>query len=188
MRRRLGIAASLIRTPELLFLDEPTTGLDPRSRGQVWQIMRDLVAAGTTILLTTQYLEEADQLADRIAVVDHGSIIAEGTSPELKTSVGSGVLKVRLADPERREAARALLAERLAEPVQLDADPRALSARLRDPDQAATALAALAVARISVSDFSLGQPSLEEVFFALTRRGSETRGEGSTDRLPMPSS
>src|SRR5690606_26381275 len=98
MRRRLDIAASLIVTPDLIFLDEPTTGLDPRSRNQVWEIVRALVADGTTVLLTTQYLEEADQLAHRIAVIDHGRVIAEGTSKELKTSVGTGVMHIQLAD------------------------------------------------------------------------------------------
>src|ERR687898_186106 len=99
MRRRLDIAASLVVTPELMFLDEPTTGLDPRSRNQVWEIIRALVTDGTTVLLTTQYLEEADQLADRIAVIDHGRVIAEGTSGELKASLGSGAVRVRVADP-----------------------------------------------------------------------------------------
>ena len=107
MRRRLDIAASIVVTPDLLFLDEPTTGLDPRSRNQVWDIVRVLVATGTTVLLTTQYLEEADQLADRIAIIDHGRIIAEGTSAELKASVGSGALRVRVSDPDRRAAAAA---------------------------------------------------------------------------------
>lgn len=109
MRRRLDIAASMLRTPDLLFIDEPTTGLDPRSRGQVWEIIRMLVAGGTTVLLTTQYLEEADQLADRTAVIDHGRVIAEGTSAELKASVGRSVLHVRVADAAQREAAWSLL-------------------------------------------------------------------------------
>jgi ABC-2 type transport system ATP-binding protein len=107
MRRRLDIAASIVVTPELMFLDEPTTGLDPRSRNQVWTIIRALVAEGTTILLCTQYLEEADQLADRIALIDNGRVIAEGTPAQLKASVGSGSLHVRLLDPEHRPAARA---------------------------------------------------------------------------------
>ena len=99
MRRRLDVAASIVVTPELMFLDEPTTGLDPRSRNQVWDIVRALAAAGTTILLCTQYLEEADRLADGIAVIDHGRVIAEGTPGQLKASVGSGSLHVRLLDP-----------------------------------------------------------------------------------------
>ncbi len=174
MRRRLDIAASIIRTPDLLFLDEPTTGLDPRSRGQVWQFIRALVAAGTTVLLTTQYLEEADQLADRIAVIDQGRVIAEGTSAELKASIGSGVLHVRLAEAAARDTARQVLAAALGAPVTLDADPLGLSAQLADPGRAAAGVAALAAAGIALSDFSLGQPSLDEVFFALTGHGTET--------------
>ena len=169
MRRRLDIAASLIRTPSLLFLDEPTTGLDPRSRSEVWEIVRGLAAAGTTVLLTTQYMEEADQLADRIAVIDHGRVIAEGTSAELKRACGAGVLHIRLADPAQREAALVLLRARLeGSPVHAEADPRALAAQLSELERAVAALTALAAAGIQVSDFSLGQPSLDEVFFALT--------------------
>ncbi len=172
-RRRLDIAASLLTTPDLLFLDEPTTGLDPRSRGEVWEIIRLLVAEGTTVLLTTQYLEEADQLADRIAVIDHGRVIAEGTSPELKASVGTGVLRVRLADAADRRAARGVLAGEVGDAVHEEADPRALMAHVTDPDRAARAVAALTAAGLPVSDFSLGQPSLDEVFFALTGRPAE---------------
>ena len=109
MRRRLDIAASIVVTPELMFLDEPTTGLDPRSRNQVWEIIRALVAEGTTILLCTQYLDEADQLAEGIAVIDHGRVIAEGTPGQLKASVGSGALHVRLLDPEQRPEAERVL-------------------------------------------------------------------------------
>ena len=123
-------------TPELLFLDEPTTGLDPRSRNQVWDIIRMLVRNGTTVLLTTQYLEEADQLADRIAVIDHGRVIAEGPSAELKASVGSGVLHVRLAEAGDGERAAAILAARYGDGVQRDGDPRRLSVQLADPGAA----------------------------------------------------
>ena len=126
------------------------------------------LADGVTIFLTTQYLEEADQLADRIAVIDHGRVIAEGTSAELKASVGTGVLHVRLADPAQREAARLLLAEWFGEGVHADAEARALTVQLADPNRAAPALAALSSAGIAVTDFSLGQPSLDEVFLALT--------------------
>ncbi len=110
MRRRLDIGASLIVTPDLLFLDEPTTGMDPRSRSQVWDLVRQIAAVGTTVLLTTQYLEEADRLAGQIAVIDHGRIVAEGTSAQLKARVGSGTLYVRLTDGQQRPRARAVLA------------------------------------------------------------------------------
>ncbi|HEX2024338.1 MAG TPA: ATP-binding cassette domain-containing protein, partial [Acidimicrobiales bacterium] len=113
MRRRLDVAASLVVTPELMFLDEPTTGLDPRSRNQVWDIIRALAGGGTTVLLCTQYLDEADQLAEGIAVIDHGKVIAEGTPAQLKASVGSGALHVRLLDPEERPTAERVLARAL---------------------------------------------------------------------------
>ena len=128
MRRRLDIAASLVVTPELMFLDEPTTGLDPRSRNQVWAIIRALAGAGTTVLLCTQYLDEADQLADGIAVIDQGRVIAEGTPAQLKASVGSGTLHVRLLDPEQRPSAEPIVARALGCEVHLEADPAALSA------------------------------------------------------------
>lgn len=181
MRRRLDIAASIIRTPDLLFLDEPTTGLDPRSRGDVWQIIRTLVAGGTTVLLTTQYLEETDQLADRIAVIDQGKIIAEGTSSELKASVGRGALHIRLVDSSLRDGACRFLSEFLGDQVHFDGDPRALTVQLSRPDRAPAALAALADAGFAASDFSLGQPSLDEVFFALTgHAAADAEGAGST--------
>ncbi|MGY1590719.1 ATP-binding cassette domain-containing protein [Geodermatophilus sp. SYSU D00708] len=167
MRRRLDIAASLVVTPRLVFLDEPTTGLDPRSRNQVWEIARALVAEGTTILLCTQYLEEADQLADGIVVIDRGRVIAEGTPGQLKASVGTGSLHVRLLDPERRADAAGVL-ERTVGVVVPEADPAALSAACADAEKAALGLAELARAGVGLADFSLGQPSLDEVFLALT--------------------
>ncbi|QQK76052.1 ATP-binding cassette domain-containing protein [Salicibibacter cibarius] len=170
MRRRIDIAASIVVSPELLFLDEPTTGLDPRSRHQVWDIIRVLVNTGTTVLLTTQYLDEADQLADRIAVIDEGKIIAEGTSSELKASVGSGTLQVRLLDPETRPEAEQLLADKLDTVIQLSSDPAVLSARISDNMLATHALGELGRANIAVKDFSLGQPSLDEVFLSVTGR------------------
>ena len=176
MRRRLDIAASIVVTPDLIFLDEPTTGLDPRSRNQVWEIVRTMVAAGTTVLLTTQYLDEADQLADRIAVIDHGRVIAEGTASQLKASVGSGALHVRLLDPTQRPAAEDVLARVLDAPVRRDADPSALSTRAADPVRVAEALAALTNQGIEVASFGLGQPSLDEVFLALTGRPAEPDG------------
>ena len=142
MRRRLDIAASIVVTPELMFLDEPTTGLDPRSRNQVWDIIRALVQEGTTILLCTQYLDEADQLAEGIAVIDHGKVIAEGTPGQLKASVGSGSLQVRLLDPRQRPEAERVLAGELGA-AHLEADPSALSSPCADADRAARAVAEL---------------------------------------------
>jgi daunorubicin/doxorubicin transport system ATP-binding protein len=175
MRRRLDIAASLIVTPDLLFLDEPTTGLDSRSRNQVWDVIRTLVREGTTVLLTTQYLDEADQLADRIAVIDHGKVIVEGTSGQLKSSVGAGTVHLRLLDPEQRPDAGRVLAQALGVPVHLDTDPVSLSARIaaasgaqQRAETVAHALAELAHAGVAITDFTLGQPSLDEVFLALT--------------------
>ncbi|MFC0533200.1 ATP-binding cassette domain-containing protein [Phytohabitans kaempferiae] len=180
MRRRIDIAASILNTPKLLFLDEPTTGLDPRSRNQVWDIVRAVVSHGTTVLLTTQYLDEADRLASRIAVIDMGRVIAEGTPGELKSSVGAGAVHVRLRDPEQRTEAEWLLTRTLGGQVVREPDPVALTARVsadgdgssdrRTAEQAAAALTALAEAGITVDDFSLGQPSLDEVFLALTDR------------------
>jgi ABC-2 type transport system ATP-binding protein len=172
MRRRLDIAASIVVTPELMFLDEPTTGLDPRSRNQVWAIVRALLAEGTTILLCTQYLDEADQLADRIAVIDHGKVIAEGTPGQLKASVGSGSLHVRLLDPEQRAEAERVLEARLGA-SHLEPDAAALSVSCGDAAQAAEAVAELARAGIGVADFSLGRPTLDEVFLALTGHPAE---------------
>ncbi len=175
MRRRIDIAASILNTPDLLFLDEPTTGLDPRSRNQVWDIVRAVVAQGTTVLLTTQYLDEADHLASRIAVIDHGRVIAEGTKGELKASVGSGAVHLRLRDAAQRPEAERVLAAALGAEVLLDADPVALTARVNGhgtdqgaAEQAARALAELARTGITVDNFALGQPSLDEVFLALT--------------------
>jgi ABC-2 type transport system ATP-binding protein len=173
MQRRLDIAASIVITPDLMFLDEPTAGLDPRSRHQVWEIARALVAGGTTVLLTTQYLDEADQLADRIAVVDHGRVIAEGTSGELKASVGSGALHVRLRDPEDRSRAERVLSQALGVPMHLDSDPAALSARVSDPERVAHALAELSRSGVALTNFSVGQPSLDEVFLTLTGRPTQ---------------
>ncbi len=173
MRRRLDIAASIVVTPELMFLDEPTTGLDPRSRNQVWAIVRALVAQGTTVLLCTQYLDEADQLADRIAVIDHGRVIAEGTPGELKASVGQSTLHVRLVEAGQRDEAERLLARGLDAPVQLEGDPVALSVPVDGAENATEALAELGRAGVSVAGFSLGQPSLDEVFLALTGKPTE---------------
>ena len=180
MRRRLDIAASIVVTPELMFLDEPTTGLDPRSRNQVWDIVRALVAQGTTVLLCTQYLDEADQLASRIAVIDHGKVIAEGTPAQLKASVGSGALHIRLLEPAQREEAVEVL-ERVCfgAPVHREPDPAALSVPVADGARATEAIAELAAAGIALADFSLGQPSLDEVFLALTGHTAEEKEEAA---------
>ena len=168
MRRRLDLAASIVVTPELMFLDEPTTGLDPRSRNQVWDIIRTLAGLGTTVLLCTQYLDEADQLADRIAVIDRGRVIAEGTPTTLKASVGGGALRVRLLDPLQRDEAARLLGRALDAEPHLEADPAALTVRIDDPERAAEAVAELSSANLGLAGFSLAQPSLDEVFLALT--------------------
>jgi len=177
MRRRIDIAGSIVVRPELMFLDEPTTGLDPRSRNQVWDIVRALVSVGTTVLLTTQYLDEADQLADRIAVIDRGTVIAEGTSGQLKASVGSGAVHVRVADPAQREEASRLLATRLSAETTLGSDPYSLTMRVTEPTAVPAALAALHDGGIVVTEFSLGQPSLDEVFLALTGEHVSTEAE-----------
>ena len=176
MRRRLDIAASIVVTPEVMFLDEPTTGLDPRSRNQVWDIIRALSHGGTTILLCTQYLDEADQLAEGIAVIDHGKVIAEGTPSQLKASVGSGRLHVRLLDPEQRPEAERLLAAELGV-AHVEPDPAALTAPCADADRAAEAVAELSRRGVRIADFSLGQPSLDEVFLALTGHTAEESEE-----------
>ena len=187
MRRRLDIAASLVVTPQLMFLDEPTTGLDPRSRNQVWEIVRALVAEGTTVLLCTQYLEEADQLADGIAVIDHGRVIAEGTPSQLKASVGSGALRVTVLEPAQRPQAAQLL-DRLLGAVTLHSDAVSLSAACSDPDVAVTAIGELAAAGVRITDFSLERPSLDEVFLALTGRPAEPAAGDDRPAVPQEAS
>ncbi|HSK19514.1 MAG TPA: ATP-binding cassette domain-containing protein [Longimicrobiales bacterium] len=177
MRRRLDIAASLMRTPELIFLDEPTTGLDPRSRNQVWDMVRAIAADGTTVLLTTQYLDEADRLADRLAVIDHGRLIAEGTSRELKSSVGGRTLHIRVTSPEHIAQAGALMKQVLGPEVHNGTGPDSLTAIVAGEAQVADALRALAEAGVGLAEFSMGQPSLDEVFFALTGHAAEVPAE-----------
>jgi ABC-2 type transport system ATP-binding protein len=174
-RRRLDIAASFIVTPDLLFLDEPTTGLDPYSRNGIWDLVRATVDKGTTVVLTTQYLEEADQLADHIAVIDHGTVIANGTRGQLKASAGSGSLHLRLLDPAQRQRAEDLLADTLGVATTPDSDPASLSCRIPQQEDALVtgqrlshALGHLTAEGIAVTDFAFGQPSLDEVFLTLT--------------------
>ena len=194
MRRRLDLASSLLTRPRVLFLDEPTTGLDPRSRNEIWSIVRELVRDGTTLLLTTQYLEEADQLADQIAVIDHGRVIAQGTGSELKDRVGGQFLEVELVSSAERERARAALAgvgcmepepgERLAQ-LTLPA-PRDGLEMIED------AASALRKAGIAVSDLGLRRPTLDDVFLQLT--GAPPSENGATaevatgDGRPKPAS
>jgi ABC-2 type transport system ATP-binding protein len=171
MRRRLDIAASLIVTPGVLFLDEPTTGLYPVARKSVWSMIRQLAGSGVTILLTTQYMDEADQLAARIAVIDHGKKIAEGTPRELKVATGSGFLHVAVADPARLDEAARLLESHLGSSVQRSVEGAQLAVVAKTPHDANAALGAVIDAGIELSDFSMGSPSLDEVFFALTGKG-----------------
>lgn len=180
MRRRIDVAASLVTVPEVLFLDEPTTGLDPRSRNQVWELVRRIAAEGTTVLLTTQYLDEADRLAERMAVVDHGRVIAEGTSRELKASVGSNALHVRLANAEQRALAQEIVTRVLGDGVLPASEPTEVAARLTSPAQAAAVLSALTESRIDVQQFTVGNPSLDEVFLALTGKPAEDAAEAKS--------
>jgi ABC-2 type transport system ATP-binding protein len=166
MRRRLDLAASLITEPEVLFLDEPTTGLDPRGRAEVWASVRSLVGAGTTVLLTTQYLEEADQLADRISVVDAGRVIAEGTADELKAKTGGDRIDVVLRDTDRL----ALVASMLPSEATVDPDRRLVSAPVSDRMAALTeTVRALEAAGVEAEDLSIRRPTLDEVFLHLTK-------------------
>jgi ABC-2 type transport system ATP-binding protein len=175
MRRRLDIAASLVVTPDVLFLDEPTTGLDPKARQSVWRMIRGLAGSGVTVLLTTQYMDEADQLAARIVVIDRGKKIAEGTSRELKAATGSGFLHVAIVDPARLDEAARLLEQTLGHTIKTTVEGAQLSTMAGSASAANEAVAALISAGIELSDFSMGQPSLDEVFFALT--GQITEGE-----------
>ncbi|MEU6348277.1 ATP-binding cassette domain-containing protein [Streptomyces sp. NPDC047072] len=168
MRRRLDLAASLVCDPEVLFLDEPTTGLDPRGRSEVWAAVRSLVGGGMTVLLTTQYLEEADQLADRISVVDRGRVVADGTADELKARTGGDRIDVVLRDAGQLGAALALLPLDAAT-VSVDPDRRLLSAPVTDRMAAlAGVVRALEAAGIEAEDVALRRPTLDEVFLHLT--------------------
>ena len=179
MRRRLDLAASLITRPPLIFLDEPTTGLDPRTRGQMWDTIRSLVADGCTVLLTTQYLDEADQLADRIAVIDRGRTVAEGTPDELKSSVGTSTLQLRLTDQHRIAEAADVVRRLLGEEPLLTPESGGLNVALVDADRAADVLIALRQAEVSIASVSVAKPTLDEVFLALTGHGTDTSKEAS---------
>ncbi|MFI9605230.1 ATP-binding cassette domain-containing protein [Streptomyces sp. NPDC004069] len=175
MRRRLDLAASLITDPEVLFLDEPTTGLDPRGRAEVWTSVRSLVDGGTTVLLTTQYLEEADQLAGRVSVVDRGRVVADGTPDELKSRLGGDRIDVVLRDAGRLDAVAALLPGGSAD-VSVDVDRRLLSAPVTDRMTAlAGVVRALEEAGIEAEDIAVRRPTLDEVFLYLTARDDRTK-------------
>ena len=172
MRRRLDLAASLVAAPPVLFLDEPTTGLDPRSRNELWDVLRDLVREGTSLLLTTQYLDEADQLADRVIVIDHGKVIAEGTPLQLKDSSGAASLVITVSRPDDVDEAARVVAGRI-EQFHVDRDGRRITA----PSEGVAALAGMATAfteaGIELDDIGLQRPSLDDVFLSLTGRTTE---------------
>jgi len=170
MRRRLDLAASLIDTPPLLFLDEPTTGLDPRTRAQMWETIRKLVAQGSTVLLTTQYLDEADQLADRIAVIDHGRVIADGTADELKQSIGTSTLTLTPVDHAHAAAVAELAETVLGEPATLSAEAGRVTTPLHRQDLVPDLLIALRDRDITVDEIAVSKPSLDEVFLTITGR------------------
>jgi ABC-2 type transport system ATP-binding protein len=185
MRRRLDLAAGLVTRPPVLFLDEPTTGLDPTSRARMWRVIRDLVADGATLLLTTQYLDEADELADRIVVIDHGRAIAEGSAAELKAQTGGARLEVTLS--EHDEGAVTALEPFATGTVHVSHDGR----RLRAPVQGGSGLAttvvrALDAAGIGVDDVQVHQPSLDDVFFALTGHEAEPETAPTDEREAVP--
>lgn len=173
MRRRLDLAASLIARPPLIFLDEPTTGLDPRTRAQMWDTIRDLVSTGSTVLLTTQYLDEADQLADRIAVIDRGRVVAEGTPDELKASVGESSLQLRLDDPSDATEARMAIARVLGVDAVVSPEGSRLTAPMREPESVTDLLLALRESGIRLTELSVQKPTLDEVFLTLTGHGVE---------------
>lgn len=184
MRRRLDLAASLIARPPLIFLDEPTTGLDPRTRAQMWDTIRTLVADGSTVLLTTQYLDEADQLADRIAVIDTGKVVAEGTSDELKASVGTSSLQLRPADAADLDDVRAAVERVLRVPATVSPEATRLTAPMQNPDLVTDLLVTLREAGIRLAELSVQKPTLDEVFLTLTGHGvdsADTLGEAELE-------
>jgi len=178
MRRRLDLAASLIAQPPLIFLDEPTTGLDPRTRAQMWETIRRLVKSGSTILLTTQYLDEADQLADRIAVIDHGRVVAEGTPNELKASVGTASLQLKITDEKQLKIAMETVENTLKTKAQ-QPEPMLITAPMADANRITDVLVALKNEKIHLSEVSVQKPTLDEVFLALT--GNVTATKEKTD-------
>ncbi|MGO4106955.1 ATP-binding cassette domain-containing protein [Paenibacillus sp. YAF4_2] len=182
MRRRLDLAASLIAQPPLIFLDEPTTGLDPRTRSQMWDTIRRLVNTGSTVLLTTQYLEEADQLADRIAVIDRGKVVAEGTGDELKQSVGTSSLHLRVENQSDIENARQTVEQVLKVPATLTSEAAKITAPMANADLITDLLIALREKGITLSEVSVQKPTLDEVFLTITGHGVEDEKTKDTNR------
>jgi oleandomycin transport system ATP-binding protein len=180
MRRRLDLAASLVGRPRFLYLDEPTTGLDPRSRLELWGMIRGLVAEGTTVLLTTQYLEEADRLADEIVVIDRGRVIAAGTPAQLKTRVGGHVLQARPDEVADLSATQTILAG-LADGEEPYTDGQLVSVRIHDRSALGRAVRLLEEAGIAIDDLSLRRPSLDEVFLAITGHLAEDDPDANVD-------
>jgi ABC-2 type transport system ATP-binding protein len=183
MRRRLDLAASLIAQPPLIFLDEPTTGLDPRTRAQMWGTIRRLVATGSTVLLTTQYLDEADQLADRIAVIDRGRVVAEGTADELKGSIGESSLELRLADPRDVDDVRVAIQRVLGVTPVISPEAGRITAPMNNPDRVTELLVTLRDEGIHLAELSVAKPTLDEVFLALTGHGVDdeaSAGDGAS--------
>ena len=183
MRRRLDLAATLVGRPRVVFLDEPSAGLDPRSRAELWDVVRELRAEGTTILLTTQYLDEADQLAGRIAVIDEGRIVAEGTTEELKDRVGRERLVVRVADADQTERARAALAGVTNDGLPELIDGVELSLPMTDAETPAGAVRSLDRAGIGIAGLEVFRPTLDDVFLALTGRHVEERQEDESQEV-----
>ncbi|WP_127586951.1 ATP-binding cassette domain-containing protein [Paenibacillus koleovorans] len=173
MRRRLDLAASLIAQPPLIFLDEPTTGLDPRTRSQMWETIRRLVKTGSTVLLTTQYLDEADQLADRIAVIDRGHVVAEGTVDELKASVGTSSLQLRVRRASDIEEARRIVERVLNVTSSVSSEAANITAPMADADLVTDLLLALREAGVHLAEMSVQKPTLDEVFLAITGHAAQ---------------
>jgi ABC-2 type transport system ATP-binding protein len=178
MRRRLDLACALVARPQVLVLDEPTTGLDPRSRTDMWQTIRDLVAGGASLLLTTQYLEEADQLADRIVVVDHGKIIEEGTADELKSRTGGERLEIVVDDPGLLDRAQAILAELGRDAPVVDPHTRRISVAVESgTGTLVETIRRLDGENISISDVGVRRPTLDDVFLSLTGHATDNADE-----------